>query len=164
MWSPLCTVKPAHVVTSMYSQTCSCGHLYVQSNLLMWSPLCSQTCSCGHLYVVKPAHVVTSMYSQTCSGGHLYVQSNLLMWSSLCTVKPSHVVTSMYSQTCSCGHLYVQSNLLMWSPLLSAWVSDCCQFSNFSAVSWREQVNYQWNDDEVRFVLDQHAELDFDSY
>jgi len=24
-----------------------------------------------------------------------------------------------------------------------------------------EQVNFQWNDDEVRFVLDQHAELDF---
>ena len=26
---------------------------------------------------------------------------------------------------------------------------------------WREQVNFQWDDDEVRFVLDQHAELDF---
>jgi hypothetical protein len=24
-----------------------------------------------------------------------------------------------------------------------------------------EQVNFQWNDDEVHFVLDQHAELDF---
>jgi hypothetical protein len=33
--------------------------------------------------------------------------------------------------------------------------------SNFSAISWREQVNFQWDDDEVRFVLDQHAELDF---
>jgi len=41
-------------------------------------------------------------------------------------------------------------------------VSDCCliQFSNYSAISWQEQVNFQWNDDEVRFVLDQHAELD----
>ena len=29
------------------------------------------------------------------------------------------------------------------------------------AISWREQVNFQWDDDEVRFVLDQHAELDF---
>jgi hypothetical protein len=35
-----------------------------------------------------------------------------------------------------------------------------CQFSNSSAILWREQVNYQWYDDEVRFVLDQHAELD----
>jgi hypothetical protein len=26
---------------------------------------------------------------------------------------------------------------------------------------WREQVNFQWDDDEVHFVLDQHAELDF---
>jgi hypothetical protein len=30
-------------------------------------------------------------------------------------------------------------------------------------ILWREQVNYQWDDDEVRFVLDQHAELDFRS-
>jgi hypothetical protein len=28
-------------------------------------------------------------------------------------------------------------------------------------ISWREQVNFQWDYDEVRFVLDQHAELDF---
>jgi hypothetical protein len=35
------------------------------------------------------------------------------------------------------------------------------QFSNCSAILWREQVNFQWDDDEVRFVLDQHAELDF---
>jgi hypothetical protein len=27
----------------------------------------------------------------------------------------------------------------------------------FSAISWREQVNFKWDDDEVRFVLDQHA-------
>jgi hypothetical protein len=26
---------------------------------------------------------------------------------------------------------------------------------------WQEQINFQWNDDEVCFVLDQHAELDF---
>jgi len=32
---------------------------------------------------------------------------------------------------------------------------------NLSAISWREQVNFQWNDDDVRFVLDQHAELYF---
>jgi hypothetical protein len=33
----------------------------------------------------------------------------------------------------------------------------------FSAMLWREQFNFQWDDDddEVRFVLDQHAELDF---
>ena len=43
------------------------------------------------------------------------------------------------------------------------WVSDCCltPISNFSAISWREQVNFQWNDDEVCFVLDQHPKLDF---
>jgi hypothetical protein len=30
------------------------------------------------------------------------------------------------------------------------------QLSNFSAISWREQDNFQWNNDEVCFVLDQH--------
>jgi hypothetical protein len=27
-------------------------------------------------------------------------------------------------------------------------------------MSWREQVHFEWDDDEVRFVLDQHAALD----
>ena len=26
---------------------------------------------------------------------------------------------------------------------------------------WRELANFQWDDDEVRFVLDQHADFDF---
>ena len=30
----------------------------------------------------------------------------------------------------------------------------------FSAISWQEQVNFQWDDDEVCIVLDQHAYLD----
>ena len=40
--------------------------------------------------------------------------------------------------------------------LLNANSSICIQvlFNNFSAISWREQANYQWNDDEVRFVLE----------
>jgi hypothetical protein len=32
---------------------------------------------------------------------------------------------------------------------------------SFSYISWREQVNFQWDDDKVHFVLDQHAELEF---
>jgi len=42
-------------------------------------------------------------------------------------------------------------------------VSDCCltPTQHFSAISWREQVNVQWDDDEIGFVLGQHAELDF---
>jgi len=28
------------------------------------------------------------------------------------------------------------------------------QLSNFSAISWREQVNFQRDDDEVSFVVD----------
>ena len=29
-----------------------------------------------------------------------------------------------------------------------------------SAILWWEQVNFQWNDDDIRFVLDQHTEVD----
>ena len=29
--------------------------------------------------------------------------------------------------------------------------------ANFSAISWRKQVYFQWYDDDVCFVLDQHA-------
>jgi hypothetical protein len=29
-----------------------------------------------------------------------------------------------------------------------------------TSISWREHVTYQWDDDEVRFDLDQRAELD----
>ena len=45
---------------------------------------------------------------------------------------------------------------------MSEWMTDCCltPTQQFSDISWREQVNFQWDDDEVRFVLDQHA-LDF---
>jgi hypothetical protein len=35
------------------------------------------------------------------------------------------------------------------------------QFSICSAISWREQVCFQWNDDDVRFVLDQDVEFYF---
>ena len=32
--------------------------------------------------------------------------------------------------------------------------------ANISAIVWREQVNFQWDDDEVCFVLDKHDVLD----
>jgi len=44
------------------------------------------------------------------------------------------------------------------------WVSEWLLLnanSAISAISWREQINFQWGDDEFRFVLDQHAGLDF---
>jgi len=46
-------------------------------------------------------------------------------------------------------------------PEMIEWVSDCCLTPTFSAISWREQVNFQWDDGEIHFVLDQPAELDF---
>jgi hypothetical protein len=43
-------------------------------------------------------------------------------------------------------------------------MSNCCLMPTqqfFSAISWQEQVNFQWDDDDICFVLDQHAELGF---
>jgi len=31
----------------------------------------------------------------------------------------------------------------------------------FSAISWQEQITFQWDDGDVYFVRDQHADLDF---
>jgi hypothetical protein len=45
--------------------------------------------------------------------------------------------------------------------ILVDWLIDWLLFNANSAISWREQVNFQWDDDEVRFVLDQHNEVDF---
>jgi hypothetical protein len=44
---------------------------------------------------------------------------------------------------------------------VSEWVINAN--SAIYSLSWREQVNIQWDDDddEVRFVLDQHDELGF---
>ena len=36
-------------------------------------------------------------------------------------------------------------------------VSEWLLFNAISAISWREQVNFQWGDDDIRFVLNQHA-------
>jgi hypothetical protein len=40
-------------------------------------------------------------------------------------------------------------------------LSDCCLTPIQQNLLWREQINFQGDDDEVRFVPDQHAELDF---
>ena len=42
-------------------------------------------------------------------------------------------------------------------------MSDCCFNANLAIFSytWREQINFKQDDDEVRFILDQHAEFDF---
>ena len=43
-------------------------------------------------------------------------------------------------------------------------MDECCSLTpiqQLPSISWREQDNIQGDDDEVRFVLDQHAWLDF---
>jgi hypothetical protein len=53
--------------------------------------------------------------------------------------------------------------LFQWAKfkMTSEWVLFNDNSAIFLAISCGEQVNFQWDDDEVRFALDQHAELDF---
>ena len=44
---------------------------------------------------------------------------------------------------------------------MSEWLLVNTQVSRFWAIGWWKQVTLQWDDDDVRFVLDQHAHLDF---
>ena len=47
---------------------------------------------------------------------------------------------------------------------MSEWVSSCCLTPTqhfFLALSYQEQLNFQRDDDEVRFVQDQHAYLGY---
>jgi hypothetical protein len=48
--------------------------------------------------------------------------------------------------------------LIVYRWQSSEWVVGVeCQLSKFSAISWREQINFQWDEDEVGFVLYQHT-------
>jgi len=57
--------------------------------------------------------------------------------------------------------------MLKYNGKMFEWVSLVIDIqlhlSNVSTISWREQVNFNWDDDEVHFVLDQHALYDFNS-
>jgi cupin superfamily acireductone dioxygenase involved in methionine salvage len=46
---------------------------------------------------------------------------------------------------------------------LDMYISARLLFNANSTLLCREKVNFQWDDDEVRFVLDQHALLNFHS-
>ena len=55
------------------------------------------------------------------------------------------------------GKFSIQTDVWQYNRVSE--VSDCClaPTQQFSAISWREQVNFQWDDDDVCFVRDQHA-------
>jgi hypothetical protein len=53
----------------------------------------------------------------------------------------------------------LKKNLFLVTAAILNSVSERLLFNDNSAI--KQQVNFQWNDNEARFVLDQHAELDF---
>jgi len=55
--------------------------------------------------------------------------------------------------------LFKTSNIItncIWKEWVNEWLLFNANSAIFSAISWREQDNFRW-DDEVRFVLNQHA-------
>jgi hypothetical protein len=53
-----------------------------------------------------------------------------------------------------------QKTVLIWtiqSEWLSTWLLFNANTAIFLATSWREQLNFPWDDDEVRFLLDQQV-------
>jgi hypothetical protein len=59
--------------------------------------------------------------------------------------------------------IFLNTFIIGVASLMEEWVSDCSLIptQQFSAISWREKVNLKWDDDEVHFILDQHALLHF---
>jgi hypothetical protein len=53
--------------------------------------------------------------------------------------------------------LYMKWTLLSHLKGVSEWLLFNANTAKFSAISWREQINSQWDEDEIRFVLDQHV-------
>jgi hypothetical protein len=88
------------------------------------------------------------------SNDHLGVDNDLhIFWTpswmwSLMRNFSSHRLLLSYAYKIT---LYVLSSGSEWM------IVDYRQFSNFSAISWREEVNFQWDDDEIHFVLEHQA-------
>jgi hypothetical protein len=85
-------------------------------------------------------------------------------------MKISDHVLKLYNRQCQLSIIFGEIsrhpfNRASRRQLLSkVGASDCCLTPTqqiCSTISWQEQVNFQWDDEEVRFVLDQHAEFDF---
>ena len=77
------------------------------------------------------------------------------------------IITQIYDWWKNANFWFWQFSFLSLQSYIALYWSEwviVVEYNNFSAISWGEQVNFQWDDDdEVRFVhvLDQHAELDF---
>jgi hypothetical protein len=59
--------------------------------------------------------------------------------------------------------LYLWKDISRCIDWVSEWYVAYRHLNNFSAISGRKQVSFQWDDDEIRFVPDQHAYLDVHS-
>ena len=57
--------------------------------------------------------------------------------------------------------LMINAYVLTIDCIVIEWLLLSANSAISSAISWRDQDNFQWNDDEVGFVQDQHAQLDF---
>ena len=58
-------------------------------------------------------------------------------------------------------HFYYFVIILTNDIIIFVVLMNCIRWYNFSTISWWEQVTFQWDDDDVRFILGQHSYLDF---
>ena len=110
----------------------ACGHMCKWLKLTLWS-------------LRKCQMLQLDQGHQTTDDGH-HVMS---IW----IFGPGELIKSIYHYIFK----YIVNNL---TKRMSEWLLFNTKMSYFSAISWREQVTCWWDDDnDVCFVLDQHAEL-----
>ena len=123
------------------------------SLLLLWL----LTWSCVILYCINSVFngsYVPVFYLVYRRGGncHFTCFSWAIIW--------SEIFVFLCGCTCSRITCVITYDIVTWiipeKQINFEWVSDCYLMPN-SAILWRQHVNFQWDDDVVRFVLDQHA-------
>jgi hypothetical protein len=70
------------------------------------------------------------------------------------SVETSSVVASVETSSVVAS---VETSSVVASVETSSVVASGLEMSQISAISWREHITFRWDDNEVRFVVDQHA-------
>ena len=111
-------------------------------------------------------HIFKSM--RVATGHHLFsfnfiwINSDLMSYNRAILNVPAiaKILKDNFWLVSSWGHqnmsLFSEGETIINLQVMSEWLL----LTNFSAISWQEQVKFQWDDDEVRNLLDQHDSAD----
>jgi hypothetical protein len=140
--------------------------VYPTVHLLIFNPeySCISRCIYWFLPPVYPAVNLLIFSTQACPTVHLLIFS-LPVKPNLYFILIDAIIYLRHNM-----HFYSDIRLFyltlkLWptttNHIVREWLLFNANSTIFSAVSWGEQINFQWHDDEVRIVLDQHDWLDF---